>query len=298
MRYFYGLLISLVLASLACNLANSEAKECANLTKDGEAKCITVNAVKNKTCLWQNNACIEKPLLKDCSEITKDQASCEQANAIAGKTCLWMNASCTEKTAQLSKFMQADLSFETKLVGNTDAYGQDHGQTPDWDFICTGVSKNGVVYSDISQALNSVVFNFKKDSTQVDLVLDCKAGGAKTFALTYQAASLPNNVLLINLDLNGKSVMAKGNLLPAGAPASSNQLEFFSKPNWFYIEADNAIKGASQLFDLGHSAEGSMPIKTEKDINDAITYTKAHFGYIGKVGGKDVGAITLILNKK
>lgn len=158
------------------------------------------------------------------------------------------------------------------------------------------MSKNA--YSDISQALNSVVFNFKKDSTQVDLVLDCKVGGAKTFALSYQAASLPNNVLLINLDLNGKSVMAKGNMLPIGAPASSNQLEFFSKPNWFYIEADNAIKGASQLFDLGHSDEGSMPIKTEKDINDAITYTKAHWGYIGKVGGKDVGAITLILNKK
>ena len=268
-------------------------KECGELTSAGQAQCEAPEAVKGKKCIWKDNTCVEKQALTKCEEITKDKNSCEAPDAIAGKACVWMAKKCFEKSEELGQFMNENRNFISKIAvnkGGPDVWGAGHGEVPDWEALCNIKNPSGH-NRPLESLVSEVSLHFKKDTDQVQLVLDCTQGKGdkKTYDFLYSTKVLDKKGLLISLDLNGLSVAGK-----SGSPAKEqNQLEFFTKTPWFYTPISQEIKGASLLANMGYTNYKTIDPKSEKDIDEAFSYIKKDQWNVAD----DVGAIFFVFRK-
>jgi hypothetical protein len=245
------------------------------------------------------------PSVTKCADLTaKGATECEKTNAIDGKTCSFEADACVEFAGVIKDFRSADMNFDVTLPAAVDVknratdktLGTDHGEAPDWNALC-GIK--GAKRHELEEAVGTMSLEFAKDHKAVKVILDCNRGGGgkKSYDLGYGAKELPNDALLITIDLKGQAV--NGDMDRPGR--TGNLLEFFSKANVLYSKKKNAIIFISQLGNLGHRIGNPiLPLKEEKEFDDAINYARTTGGgyEIASENGKNVGAISLILDKR
>lgn len=263
-------------------------KNCYDFTKPDE--CIEPNAIKNKTCIWDKDECIEKPIgpvFNECKDITpKEQDACEKPNAIKNKTCVWDNNKCIESSlTDLKDFSSQDRIFKNDIK-NTNSYGIEHGEQPGWSTLCNNAIKTTNLGADTTKVLKNIEIKFKKDKTEFEITFECTNNDKKSYELKYKAIALPDGLIKITPDLNNQSAMGKDTM---DQNTVYNQLEFFTKTHWFYDKKNLLVP----IYLLSNKKKELMEDK--KDLDAGMTEIKSNDYYFDSAN--DWGGLLFIFEK-
>lgn len=245
-------------------------------------------ACKNDNSEKNKNSDITSNVIKDsCASLTPDgQAACTKKDVIPNKTCVWEYDECYEFAQWIENFKADKKSFVSNIpnsssinISTDEALGTDHGETPDFSFLCDMDAQTNP--TSIINATNSVSVNF--DDNKVNIVLDCqRIVGANnvTYSFDYEIKPAGNDLLI--------RLKSDKNL---------NKLDFFTKADWFYSSAKESFYGIIQLGKLGYSYN-SVNLKNESDFDKAFAYARAKAKGNGYEISNNVGAISFYFSKK
>ncbi len=225
------------------------------------------------------NACkppspMDKPLgnsvnnPKECSDF-KNSSDC-LTSPLRTKKCYWSANICYEQV--MSNIVIRNGGIKVTV---TEVYGLAHGSNANWGALCNE-DPNEKAYK---KNINSLGFDFKVNQdestpSKVEIKLTCKnIANPISYEMEYAAIPKPDGSLKIRLFSN--QVV---NAVADNDNKDSNQLNFFTKGDWFfYFDSANKQKfsGCVQLGNV-FTTDPVINIDTATDIENAINYQKSN----------------------